>query len=309
MDATNVAQEPQRVEKAKIRVKASCYHKRQGHDGGDEFNEVTLPKGLFVDGATSAEGRELGTVDVGRHKLYPRYVTMERDEELGGEVAAMTYKADKTILLRHYIKANDRQTGEWKWVRDSDILVNAVELSRACDAYLEQAKQEKSEQEAKAHLTFPAECHKEIVGQYGPFHSITVPDGVVVNGALGRNGNPLGRVVDVGGYTYNPKYVSPGPKEGQVSCVLPPKNEVWLRRYERDEEGRIVHDDSGCAVVSGFAKVGAKELERALDVARGREQTARRSPSVMTREELEALPTEVRVGGPHAGAHFAPARR
>lgn len=100
MDVKGVEQEPQRVEKAKIRVKASCYHKRQGHDGGDEFNEITLPKGLFVDGATSAEGRELGTVDVGRHKLYPRYVTMERDEELGGEVAAMTYKADKTILLR-----------------------------------------------------------------------------------------------------------------------------------------------------------------------------------------------------------------
>ena len=29
----------------------------------------------------------------------------------------------------------------------------------------------------------------------------------------------------------------------------------------------------------------------------------------MTREELEALPSEVRVGGPHAGAHFAAARR
>ena len=102
MDATSVAQEPQRVEKAKVRVKASCYRKRQGRDGKEEFNEVTLPKGLLVEGATNDEGRELGTVDVGRHKLYPRYVTMERDEELGGEVASMTYTPTSSSTRRSF---------------------------------------------------------------------------------------------------------------------------------------------------------------------------------------------------------------
>ena len=265
-----------------------CARRRSGT--GEEFNVVRLPKGLEVREAASEDGRELGAVNLTGYTFNPRYVDVPA-AQTGS--ATMTYRAQRKIRLHHSTRRPDGS-----WLRDPDIIVSAGELSAACERWAEEQARLEERRASRVSLTFDAGSVRKLDSRGGgTFFSVEVPAGVVVRRARDRDGRDLPGAVDVGGYTYNPKYMSAGPKEGQLTAQLSPDATVWLRRYLRDERGRIVRDDAGRSVVSGFVMTKARELGRALDVARGRATSQARLGSTLTREEYEALPVGIRYAG------------